>query len=249
MAIVVGDIHGCVEKVVAFLDYKPEEKHVALGDYLDSFSESQDRQLQTLRLLLNSDAVLLYGNHDLHYLLKPPFKCPGFQYGREKPYIDMLNAHKDRFLAAYAVDGWLCTHAGVHVRLARRQNVEQIAARLNKALRRWQDNGTWHSMFDIGRARDGAARVGGCFWYDFKWEDGLDPAIKQIFGHVELKEPEITDTYVALNTSNSNDNVYLFDTAVGKLVTLPLPENRKRCKECLMLVDFIDDDGTCTDCG
>jgi hypothetical protein len=35
MAIVVGDIHGDVEKVQVFLCYKPEVEHVALGDYLD----------------------------------------------------------------------------------------------------------------------------------------------------------------------------------------------------------------------
>ncbi|MDD2540636.1 MAG: hypothetical protein PHH28_06280 [Desulfuromonadaceae bacterium] len=30
MAIIVGDVHGNVEKVRAFLDYKPEEEHIAL---------------------------------------------------------------------------------------------------------------------------------------------------------------------------------------------------------------------------
>ena len=45
MAIIVGDIHGNVEKVRVFLEYRPEVEHVALGDYVDSFTEPVDRQV------------------------------------------------------------------------------------------------------------------------------------------------------------------------------------------------------------
>jgi len=38
MAIIVGDIHGDREKAQAFLAYRPDALHVALSDYLDSFS-------------------------------------------------------------------------------------------------------------------------------------------------------------------------------------------------------------------
>ncbi len=48
MAIIVGDIHGNVEKVKTFLVYKPGDVHVALGDYLDSFHEPQERKIGTL---------------------------------------------------------------------------------------------------------------------------------------------------------------------------------------------------------
>jgi hypothetical protein len=32
---------------------------------------------------------------------------------------EIIEANKGWFLAAYAVDGWLLTHAGVHIRVAR----------------------------------------------------------------------------------------------------------------------------------
>ena len=64
MAIVVGDIHGDIEKAQAFLDYKPEELHIALGDYLDSFVEPYKQQLECLEMLMNSKAILLLGNCD-----------------------------------------------------------------------------------------------------------------------------------------------------------------------------------------
>jgi hypothetical protein len=52
MAIIVGDIHGDIEKTRTFLAYRPEEEHVALGDYLDSFTERVEQQLESLHLLI-----------------------------------------------------------------------------------------------------------------------------------------------------------------------------------------------------
>ena len=115
MAIVVGDIHGNVEKVRAFLDHKPEAEHVVLGDYIDSFTESQERQLEALQLLLDSKAVLLWGNHDLHYLKTAPWFCTGRQWSEEwiAKYVSIINLNKKRFMAAYAVDGWLLSTCGL----------------------------------------------------------------------------------------------------------------------------------------
>lgn len=64
MAIVIGDIHGNLNKAKAFLAFNPKALHIALGDYLDSFTEPPARQLEALQLLIESDAVLLWGNHD-----------------------------------------------------------------------------------------------------------------------------------------------------------------------------------------
>ena len=61
MSIITGDIHGRIDKAKAFLAHKPNDPHVALGDYLDSFSEPPERQLEVLRLLMESPAVLLFG--------------------------------------------------------------------------------------------------------------------------------------------------------------------------------------------
>jgi hypothetical protein len=117
-------------------------------------------------------------------------------------------------------------------------------------MREWFSKGLWHIMFDIGRAREGSAPVGGCFWYDFKEENSLDPALKQVLGHSETKEGVVTDSYVALDTTNNKDHVYLFDTQTEKLVVLPMPRKPvKRCKDCHNVVDYLNDDGTCTDCG
>src|ERR1039457_4744802 len=107
MSIIVGDIHGDVEKAKAFLAYKTEEEHVALGDYLDSYVEPLERQLECLNLLMDSNAVLLLGNHECHYLKHPLFHFAGYKLAHADAFQNILEANLDRFKAAYTVDGWL----------------------------------------------------------------------------------------------------------------------------------------------
>ncbi|WP_162604759.1 metallophosphoesterase [Geomonas ferrireducens] len=249
MAIIVGDIHGNLEKVQAFLEYQPDHEHIALGDYLDSPWESLERQLRALQLLMESPAVLLWGNHDLHYLVPPPFRCSGIQY-RETVLQEIIEANHRRFVAAYVADGWLCTHSGCSTKITRGDPPEQIATRINEAMNAWLYHGERHSIFDIGIARDGSAALGGCFWFDLRQEKlWLDTGIQQIFGHTSLQKPEVAENYVALNTEGNRDNVYLFDTQTNQIIVLPQPDRRRRCSRCLMLVDYLNNDGTCTDCG
>jgi len=233
MAIVVGDIHGNVEKVRVFLDYRPEQEHIALGDYFDSFYEPLERQLECLQLLLYSPAVLLWGNHDLQYLSTPPWYCLDYQHGSKQPLVDIIEANKWRFKAAYAVDGWLCTHAGVHVSIAKRKSVvPDIADRLNAYMSNFLENPVTYQqdnfiasgppIFNVGkRAGHGNARFSGIFWFDFQKETGLAP-IKQIFAHTELSEPVVAENFVALDTSNVRDKCWLYDTVTNELVMLDL---------------------------
>lgn len=235
MAIVVADVHGNVEKVRAFLAYKPETEHVALGDYVDSFFEPPSRQLIALQLLLASDAALLWGNHDLHYLKIAPWFCTGRQYEEALmgSYSKIYSRHKKRFLAAHVADGWLCTHAGVSTVLQQGlDDVSAIADMLNADFAKWlkkpvcfqMPSGdvrtTPASIFNIGQGRGGGGR-GGIFWFDFKRESGLAP-VKQIFGHTEVTEPVVTETFVALDTTNNKNICWVYDTQTNELVALPM---------------------------
>ncbi len=228
MPIVVGDIHGNLEKTRAFLDHKPDELHIALGDYVDSFYEPVPRQVLALQTLLDSKAVLLWGNHDLHYLKTPPFVCTGYQYKQEQVYRDLIEPNKHRFLAAYAIDGWLLTHAGVHDRLVKdEKDVSALAANFNKIMAEYIDRPYEpgpEGVFSIGKGRGGEVRTGGgIFWFDFLRESGLAD-IKQIFGHTETREgPVVTENYVALDTTNNKSNCWFYDTAINEIVRIQLP--------------------------
>jgi hypothetical protein len=77
------------------------------------------------------------------------------------------------------------------------------------------------SMFNISVVRGGDHRSGGIFWFDFKREDGLAD-VKQIFGHTETPEPVITESYIALDTTNDKKDCWLYDTSINELVRLDL---------------------------
>src|SRR5450631_1170265 len=77
MAIIIGDIHGDIEKAKAFLEYKPQIVHIVLGDLVDGRKSglTLKDELDCLDLLFHSAAVLLWGNHDLAYTLEQPWGC------------------------------------------------------------------------------------------------------------------------------------------------------------------------------
>ncbi len=237
MAIIVGDIHGNVEKVQAFLTYKPDELHIALGDYVDSFYEPPKRQFRALRLLLQSGAVLLWGNHDLHYCKIAPWFCTGRQYKEytQSQFINLFTRYRSRFKAAYAVDGWLCSHAGVKRSLQQNlNNASDVTDLLNAEFAKWIKTPVCYqspdgrvatkpeSIFHIGGGRGGYA-AGGVFWFDYKLENGLDGPIKQIFGHTETKDgPVPGSNYICLDTTNNLNFCWVYDTSAEEIVKLDL---------------------------
>lgn len=218
MAIVVADLHGDVEKTRAFLDYKPEEEHVALGDYLDSFTEPVERQLECLKLLMGSDAVLLLGNHECHYLKNPLFQFAGYNSVHASLFQNILEANIQRFKAAYAVDGWLLTHAGVKSEFT--EDVRDVAVLADTF------NSTWKSYL-TNRLVDNQDLYlyQSIFFFNFRIfvEGNLLPTnITQIFGHVENNRPIVEPTYIALDTTNNSNSCWLYDTATNDLVQLPM---------------------------
>ena len=217
MAIIVGDIHGDVEKVRAFLAYKPDVEHVALGDYLDSFHEPLERQLEALNLLMESSAVLLLGNHEVHYLDEPLFGFAGFSFETAKAFRPFLEENISRFRAAYVADGWLCTHAGVIGRIAGDDGVDAVVERIN---------GAWGEYLKDRRTEFIYQSV---FYYNF-WVEGalMANSIPQIFGHVELQSPVFEGGFVALDTTNFSNSCWLFDTDECCLVQLPLEPKPER---------------------
>jgi hypothetical protein len=127
------------------------------------------------------------------------------------------------------VDGWLCTHAGVSIRLAKKENESAIANRLNKKMaefiNRPYEPGP-HGIFAVGAGRGGGSRCGGIFWFDFKRESGLATNVNQVFGHTECKGPVREETYISLDTTNNSKDVWLFDTSTNELVRLHMPTRK-----------------------
>lgn len=218
MAIVVGDIHGDIEKAQAFLAYRPDALHVALGDYLDSFTVPFLQQVECLNLLMDSEAVLLLGNHECHYLRKPLFHFAGYQLDHAAEFQDILEYNLLRFKAAYSFDGWLLTHAGLHQGYTIRcDDVDLIANRLQLKFDKYLQSRLVN--------RHASYRYRSIFEFNFKmFVDGnlLPTNIKQIFGHVENSRPIVEPNYIALDTTNHTNSCWVYDTELHDLVQLPL---------------------------
>jgi len=257
MAIVIGDIHGDLTKARAFLDLEPAIEHVVLGDLIDSRKRATfEGELACLELLLESDAILIWGNHDLAYLPEEPWRISSEHaelsrdqaswYSAQSQFLDDLYnengalyakevfrdrylANLNRFVAAHAANGWLCTHAGVSPRVAelippevKTSGTESIADWLNKEfgleLKIQQHQTSRYRRFGVGPlfqvpiCRGGGEPFGGIFWYDYLGEMvDPDPSVgNQIFGHTPVPYPDQGTTWINLNASD--EGMWVYDT-------------------------------------
>jgi predicted phosphodiesterase len=216
MAIVIGDIHGDIEKATAFLEHEPEKEHVALGDYLDSYTVGAEQQLECLKLLMASNAVLLLGNHECHYLKNPLFRFAGYNFNHARMFQEILEVNIQRFKVAYAVDGWLCTHAGVNSQYTEQESNVAVLAEIF--------NNSWELYLKHRLADHHASYLyQSIFRFNFRIfvEGNLLPTnIKQIFGHVENNNPIVEQEYIALDTTNNSNRFWIYDTEKNSLLDI-----------------------------
>ncbi len=178
-----------------------------MGDYLDSYTEQAEQQLECLNLLMASNVVLLLGNHECHYLKNPLSRFPGYNSDHAKVFQDILEANIQRFKVAYAVDGWLCTHAGVKSEYTDQENNVTVLADMF--------NNAWKSYLKHrAENRHASYTYQSIFCFNFRMfvEGNLLPTnIRQIFGHVENNRPIVEREYIALDTTNST-GCWVYDT-------------------------------------
>lgn len=192
--LILGDIHGNLEKAKAFLAYRPDEKHCFVGDYVDSFEETDAQIYETLKVCIESEAVLLLGNHDLHYFSEPPFSCSGHRHWMAKSLNEIFEAFITRFKPCVAVDGFIVTHGGVSNEFGNSalkvKDVDVIAEKITALWQTYLDTRftrlpgsprTKNSLFNISPTRGGMDRFSGPFWADYR-SDNLF-GVPQVFGH------------------------------------------------------------------
>jgi len=223
MAIVCSDLHCNLEKVRQFLAYKPEEEHVFAGDILDSFTYSFFKATNSLRTLIESDCILLWGNHDIGYRKDKPFSCSGFHWQDAPAFQALIEDNIRRFQIAYGVDNYLITHAGLADAILKDIHIDSKPQTVVDYL-----NTEPIRVFWIGQARGGFNKVGGPLWFDFRSEKGLSKKYNQVFGHCCLKEPwEDMGKYknkkyhhVCINTYEGSPELYIFDTSIREIVRI-----------------------------
>lgn len=192
--LILGDIHGNLSKAKAFLAHKPEEKHCFVGDYVDSFEATDEEIYETLKTCIESEAVLLIGNHDAHYFSEPPFTCSGRRHYMAKGLNEIFEAFIPRFVPCIAVDGFIVTHGGVSEAFGnsnlKTTSVDVIASKITALWQIYLDTRFLrtpntprfkNSLFSISPTRGGMDRFSGPFWADYR-SDNLF-GVPQVFGH------------------------------------------------------------------
>lgn len=208
--LVVADTHG--DNVMwAFEDYNKYDKIVFLGDYVDSFTLDDNIILNNLNEIIKlkknnpNKFILLWGNHDVHYLFKGKYKSSGYRDSMENNLYNIFNENIDLFQLSYQIKNYLFIHAGVHRGWYnlwikdKNKNLENET--LSETLNRLFDE-HYEPIFHCGVWRGGQHKVGGPLWLD-KNEMGRKPIIgyHQIVGHNQLKKRKIQHTDFKNDTS------------------------------------------------
>ncbi len=204
----IGDLHGrnvwknfadidwllkAEDGAAGFGGFIPEYNYyVFLGDYCDSFTKDNNAiknnllDLIRFKLLYPDNVILLWGNHELHYVLDTPwisngnYVCSGYRPDAHYDLYEILNKNSKLFQMAFQINNHLFTHAGVHKGWYNDRFVNQYVE-LEKDMEKFEleyPNETLadklnfaftHRMvelFDVGHRRGGHAKVGGPLWLD-----------------------------------------------------------------------------------
>ena len=175
--LVVGDLHGKLGVVKQALATTHDV--VFVGDYVDSYTESVELQIQTLDTVLDAienegDRVQgILGNHEMSYL-EPHLgmRCSGFNPITDMQLMTRISRMNTLLKCYTRVDGFLISHAGVSQRLLSAEGLSSVDEYLDAG-----------DYYQIGVTRGGLSPVGGLFWCDWRFEFDPIADVPQIVGH------------------------------------------------------------------
>ena len=215
--LVIPDVHGR-DFWKRAVETTPCEKIIFLGDYIDPYEEEGVDGMQALDGFFDvldlkekhpDKAVLLLGNHDMHYLSEQfrELAC-GSRYDDDlAPIIsNSLSAHENDFCLAHeeVLNGqrYLFTHAGVtsYWYQRHRKAIRELTAENLNHLLKTKRGIT--ALAEVGDVRGGDNPYGSMVWADYH-EMRVSvafPDVYQIFGHsLHTNGPIITPHYACLD--------------------------------------------------
>lgn len=204
--LIFADPHQDIKKLHRIIKHESADINICLGDWFDSFFFDDDKNYaQTAEYLLDylskPNNYTLYGNHDLNYLFNNDLaRCSGYEDRKYESINEIIKNDRlhvqNTFKWHFLIDGYLCTHAGLHSTYIPPQckDISDINAYLGTegeksllALRTY-DN---HWFFKAGRARGGFWKIGGIVWLDFNYEFEPIDDLPQIVGHTHRRTQKV----------------------------------------------------------
>lgn len=208
--ITIGDLHGSpVWKTIQPADW---DFMIFMGDYVDSskFNDAEIHQnlldVIDLKKAYPEKVILLWGNHDLAYFYGGHERhyASGFRKKSLPVCFDLFTANRKLFQAAFGIEKYLWTHAGVvqkwyddYIKDQVQPSDPDLAFTFNRLF-----NTYYQPLFNVGQLRGGLYEEGGIFWAD-KHELEDDPLLgyHQIAGHNKTRSGIRVSNHIAANTS------------------------------------------------
>ncbi len=223
--VIIPDIHTNYVDAEIIIETEKPDQTVFLGDYFDSFTETDESVDQTARWLADSlqkkDRVHLIGNHDLSYMTKLlHLKSSGFTEYKQH-IIDRHHIPWGKLQPYCYVYDWLCTHAGVSKQFFKyyaTRNLYGFMTETIKDLVNINNSTHHHKFFQVGKSRGGTSEHGGILWCDYAEFTDI-PGQKQIFGHTSADHVRQTENHICLDTGLHHYAVYENNKMTVKEVT------------------------------
>ncbi len=191
--IAIGDVHG-LTYWKGIVEQNPNCRYVFLGDYADPYEAIRPisvldnlKEIIALKRQMPDDVILLWGNHDLHYVTPMIARGSRFDCGIKPEMATMLNENSDLFQNAFQDGLYVFTHAGISYRWFMYDfggDAEgDIAWQLNNPTPQQMS-----ALYRCGQRRGGDSPTGGIFWADIDELTDPLPGYIQIVGHSRVSQ-------------------------------------------------------------
>ena len=199
--IICGDLHGKLRFAKELLS-DPKQELVFVGDLLDSFTATTDKQIELLELVIDAcetrdNFTCLLGNHEWSYL-DPSMMCSGFSPVVSAHVLPLQTKIRELFRTGAVVHDFVITHAGISQKWLPKwcRSKEEVLEYLEVAPEK--------ELNAIGYSRGGRDPCGGPYWCDY-WEEFIPvESIKQVFGHTARRPLGQPPGIVTLDDRNYN---------------------------------------------
>lgn len=204
--IIIPDIHTKFKIAESMIKRESPDRIVFLGDYFDTYDETEQDTRDTARWLAmsleQSNRIHLVGNHDLHYMTSnPAFICSGFSEFK-KHIVDSYNISWNKMTPYCYVGNYLCTHAGISKQFFEEYGADSLMGFMEQSvaeLTRIDDVYAPQKFFQVGVSRGGPHKNGGIVWCDYNEFTDI-PGIRQMFGHTRDSEVRQNKDHICLDT-------------------------------------------------
>ena len=199
--LIIGDIHG--RDVWKTVDFSSFDKVVFMGDYLDSFTLTDNQiignfiEILDLHTRYPDKIVTLIGNHECHYYDMFMGKGDGYRPSYAAAARIIISDHLNVLKVAYEYNGVLFTHAGVCAGWYDTVYKHHIAPKygdlpMSEALNHEFYN-SHYRLFDISKKRGGIDMFGGPLWAHItELESNPGIGYKQVAGHSHVDAITVT---------------------------------------------------------